>query len=1366
MIVSRTCTEISSGDAEQRQDEASKPLEDFRDAPAYVLLGDPGAGKTTAFEAECEALGEQACPITARDFLTFDPHAHPEWLGKTLFIDGLDEVRAGSPDACTPFDQIRRNLDALRKPGFRLSCREADWLGSNDRRHLESVSPDRKVTVLRLNSLTDSDIEKLLEAHPRVDDAYAFIVEAVRRGIGDLLTNPQTLDLLAKAVASGDGHWPESRKETFEMACGQMVREHNDGHLAARALSSSPSPTQLLDAAGHLCAVHLIAGTAGYTLHGQSNEDYPVLESVSDDRHPAEVLKSALRATKLFRGVSDSRFIPVHRHIAEYLGARYLSHVIDDGLPARRVIALTTGEDGGVVTEMRGLSAWLAAHCKEARAELIERDPVGVGLYGDIRAFSPAEKCALLPSLQREGLRIDPRSDPRGDFRVDSFRDRVAAFGALATPDMEPALKKVLEDANREGDHQVFTDFVLGVLEQGEPLPDLSGILLEIARDETRLPRVNTSALRAFMHNCTDRQRRTGQLRKLLDDIEARNVPDSDGRLLGMLLRELYPDEMTAAEVWSHFSKQENPEPIGRVSWLWDIVDKSSDREVAELLDHLHQRFSELRPVLDIHHVGHFALKLLARGLKAYGDQLDTARLYNWLGASELVRGNTQDCLDVASWLQERPEVQKAVILEGLDRRADSDDFRSQAFSVYKRLHDAHLPSDFGPWCLRQAVAKAGTKPRVAEHLFEQAFYRKNNEGLSLDILREHAERNEGLRAAFDQLVARQSWMKEEGLKHLQRQKTFTEEQQQREEAWLVHVRSKEEELRKNRADPALLFQLAELYFGADSTSDKSKVVWEALRADQRLIGAILQAFRATVDRQDVPEFDEILSLQATDRVHYLGLPFLAGLAEMDRTGSEDASRWDDHRIGKAIAFYYGYGALLPDCVPQWYQRLLAACPEIVANVQVRYAVSELRSGHEHVAKLWELEHDRTHAQVAKHASLSLLRAFPTRCKLEQLRSLDHLLWAAIYRADRATLRELIEKKRSRASMNDAQRVHWLAAGFAIAPEAYQVPLNNFVQGREKRVRHLGKFFCRSHDSSFWFEALGMQTLACLIRLLGSYVGPELMYVGPELMKEAGWDTPGIAESRFVYNLIQNMATIPARAATCELASLLDDPALARWGNLISRAKDTQRVIRRDADYRYPKVEQVCQTLHGGIPANPADLASLLEDLLDELAGHIRKGNTDDWRQYWNLDSHGKPKDQRHEDFCRDALLSDLTQRLPQGVDAQPEGHYANDRRADIRVSYGGFQVPVEVKKNTHRDMWSAMRSQLMAHYASAPEADGYGIYLVFWFGDTDRHRTPSPPPSFNRPTNAEELKEGLERTLSREETRKITVCVIDVSKP
>ena len=112
-------------------------------------------------------------------------------------------------------------------------------------------------------------------------------------------------------------------------------------------------------------------------------------------------------------------------------------------------------------------------------------------------------------------------------------------------------------------------------------------------------------------------------------------------------------------------------------------------------------------------------------------------------------------------------------------------------------------------------------------------------------------------------------------------------------------------------------------------------------------------------------------------------------------------------------------------------------------------------------------------------------------------------------------------------------------------------------------------------------------------------------------------------------------------------------------------------------------IEQVCQTLNGGTPANAADLAALLTD---RPAGAC-PGNPD--RQYRRLAPvlecripTDAPTDPRHEDRCRDTLLDQaLRQRLPEGVDAQREGQYANDKRADIRVSCRDFQVPVEVKE-------------------------------------------------------------------------------------
>ena len=166
-------------------------------------------------------------------------------------------------------------------------------------------------------------------------------------------------------------------------------------------------------------------------------------------------------------------------------------------------------------------------------------------------------------------------------------------------------------------------------------------------------------------------------------------------------------------------------------------------------------------------------------------------------------------------------------------------------------------------------------------------------------------------------------------------------------------------------------------------------------------------------------------------------------------------------------------------------------------------------------------------------------------------------------------------------------------------------------------------------------------------------------------------------------------------------------------------------------------------------------------DRLREIAEEIRTGNTNNWRPFWNEGARREPIAPKHENSCRDALLSRLRERLVGTADAKPEGNYANDRRADIRVACGNFHVPIEVKKDSHRELWSAVRDQLLAYYAEDPATDGYGIYLVLWFGEQG-----PPPPDGPPPRSAGELETRLTESLSAAEARRVVVCVVDVSRP
>ena len=749
LIVPRTCTEVLPRDGDQNQENNSRRLEEFRSATACVLLGDPGSGKTEAFKAESKALGERALKITARDFIALNIDSHPEWRDKTLFIDGLDEIRAGAPDARTPFDQVRWCLDMLGRPRFRLSCRAADWLGDNDRRHLESVSQDAKVTVLRLDPLTDSDVIRIVNDRLSDEDTQEFITKARERGVDGLLRNPQSLIMLADVLAEG-GSWPQSRLETFEKACSKIVREHNEEY---RLREQQYTPDQLMDAAGRLCAVQLLAGAAGYSQwDNDADDDYPLLDACNCGS--PETLRAA-SLTKLFSwSESNNRFAPVHRHIAEFLGARLLARIISQGLPARRVLALFTGEDGIMVTEMRGLSAWLAAHCRSARVDLIERDPIGVGLYGDIGEFSHDEKSALLKALSREVIALS-----REGSRLGSVFPATVAFGALTTPDMESVLEELLTSSSRSRDHQLFAEFILRVLGKGEALPGLSRILLEIVRDDTWWPRINVPALDAFIH-LHNSQDKTGELKELLADIQSGSVSDPINQLLGTLLTQLYPRDLPPSKVWDYLSETGDPELIGRYCVFWNtkLIQKSSSEDLVELLESLFDRLPHLRSALDArHYLSGLPLKLLAAGLEARGDAIETKRLYNWLSLGSLLDGNSnafryerESIRNIRSWLEQRPEIQKKVILEGQDRWPETEEFRYHAYGVQQRLYDASPPHDFGLWSLERAVAVADSKPEVAEYLLDQAVrahkHRIGNEGLSLKVLQEHVRENEKLK--------------------------------------------------------------------------------------------------------------------------------------------------------------------------------------------------------------------------------------------------------------------------------------------------------------------------------------------------------------------------------------------------------------------------------------------------------------------------------------------------------------------------------------------------------------------------------------------------------------------------------------------
>lgn len=1331
LILERTVSRVEA-DASVRPQET---LDAYREMPAWVLLGDPGAGKTTVLKEEARADPGRTHFVSARDFLTFDPANRPEWRGRTLLIDGLDEVRAGSANARTPFDVVRARLDELGKPRFRISCREADWLGNSDRERLKTVSPDGEVVVLRLDPLTEGEVLSLVSDRLPDSDPALFFERVSDRGLEGLLGNPQNLDLLAR-VFRESGDLPGSRLETFEQASILLAKEQNEEH---EIVDPEVRAESVLDAAGRLCAVQLLSDSAGHCLSERDATAGTIpISAYGSERH--EDLRAALR-TRLFSADGERRFRPSHAHLAAFLAARHLAALAVGSVPQGRILALFAGADGAPPTPLRGLAAWLAATSPELRRSLIECDPAAVLMYGDVRAFAPEEKEHLLDAIGRDPFRLYESPWP------------ASAVEGVAGPDMEDALVKRLRGTDRSDAVQSAVEVVAKALAHSPTTANQSDALLSVAEDATYRAPVRKRAMEAWIRSIRAKRDRTDRLRRVLDAIHEGRVNDADRALRGALLTDLYPDGLRPSEVWDYFDPPSGP-VFNDFYLFWRRLGETCP--VDHLPGHLDRLSEPDSPISTDRHRGFLfdlPLRLLTRGLERYGAEIETDRLLRWLRVGTDAPGKLtplgveprEETRSVRSWLEARPDVQKALIRLAL-RTDEVGAPESAGYLLGEALYRSRLPEDIGEWHLQEATA---TRDAHLIEMHVRAFLRALAERpVNVDQALADAGRCLEARPSAVTVLDRhlRTPLPEDYLENRLRWQHLATRHERVDRALVSALQSHMGELLRNNAPPSILDRVARWrHAGEDS-------LVEALGGDRSLVRAALDGVRGAVEREDLPSAEHLVRLRRRRRASLFVWPVLLGL---DDRPAKDALSLRDEVLRSALACRLLSPGLAQTA--EWYRQCVRERPELVTEVLVLVGRALLRTGDTFIPDFRRLAHDEKHAAVARYSMIPLLDAFPARPKKKQLDLLDPLLLAALRYSDtvseRRRLGALIETKVNRKSATPTVRVVWLTAGTVLDPPKFLPTLSRALGSAEARVRRLGTFFePMGADRLQWLrETLSVETIAFLIGTLGRIQEPDI----PDGRVKSDVGIPWL-----VSRLVELLSRIPERGATAALQGLLTNGGLVAWRSSLEHALGAQRVLCRDAGYEAPTPQAVVAALRDGPPASAGDLRELVVDRLERIAGEIRTTNANLWRQFWNEDT-GDEEKPKHENACRDAILALLRARLPEGCDAQPEGQYAGNRRADIRVTCGEWNVPVEIKKNRHSDLWRAVRNQLLPRYANDPATEGLGIYLVLWFGARVTAVAES-----GRPASPDALREHLLTEMTPEERRRAAVVVMDVTPP
>ena len=1349
--IERTCTEIRYG-SEGNLDhiDHNKFLSDYKTQDAYVLLGEPGAGKTKSFEHEAN---EPNCKyIKARELIAFD--TQKEWISKTLFIDGLDEVRIGSTNGHIPLDAIRNKLIKLGKPKFRLSCREADWLGASDRHDMESVASEGHITILHLEEFNEDEIKIFTEHENPTLDIEKFIDWGHKHSLIPMLSNPQILKLIVKSISGNK--WPENKKDAYQIACENMVVESNVTHQQSKK-SKEYSIKQLIEAAGKLSAHQLIGGLEGYSIIQSAASKYnPYYGSIFGSE--IGVLELSLKTNLFKQGAYCDLREPAHRSIAEYLTAYYLADLVENkGLPIRRLLSLLTTNDGGIVSSLRGMFAWFLTLCPSQRSLLLNRDPLGLVLYGDVTAFSKEQKNYLFISLFNEA-----RKHP--GFRSENWLR--SPFGALATKDMGDVIRRYLETHSRKDEDQALVDCVLDAVEHGEIFIGLKETLLNIVEDHMWLSGIRRKALRALIRVTLNDNNES--IIKVLNDIHNEIVEDRDDELLGTLLSHLYPVAIKN-NVFDYLHRPKDSHLYGTYQMFWrhELLNHTIDEDIPGLLDELSNRkdFKEL-----LHHnysIYSFISELLIEGVIKYGNAISARRLYDWLGIGldkhefsilEAVKRGKRD-ITIQQWISDRPKLYKVLLAEGTSRYTNGTKSWKYFHDITARLYGAKEPDDIGTWYLEQAerINNDGVSNDYFCQAVHQVFYNVGDKDFTLDTINDWVDKNPEFDALFQKMLVvdgkEYERIIENAKNKLERKSNLTKKKSD----YLNYIIKNKNDIENGKASPAIFHDLAFAYYGhlMDARGDTPhERLSNLLNNSSELTKHALSGLKKTIFREDLPSVADIIKTASLGKTYYISHAVLAGLEERSLSDNSDWENIPDYLYEKIIAFQLIENS---GTTPSWFTHLLRTRPDLISKILIQYVSSSAQSGKDHITGLYQLVEDTDWSSIAKNCILKLLEKYPARTKNSQISDIQNMLRAALRYADKSDFIQIIDKKLSYSSMDIMQRGKWLAAALILAPEKYERDALKYMEHSALRVLTLTSFLDSRFDQWKPDYILPASILVMLIQKLGRQFKPYIY-------KNGGRVTSNMDGADTVHSFIQKLSRINSSMATKELEKLLQLHELEEWHTALKGELYEHRRRLRDASFIQPSIESVVSTLSNNKPANAADLMALTLDHLEILGTGIRNNNTNDYRQYWNTDKFNKPDNPKVEDACRDALLSDLKTQLEKlNINAEKEGYFVEDKRSDIKISYMDsyrIVIPIEIKRDNHLDVWKALWSQLIEQYTRDPEAQDHGIYVVFWFGTG---KTP-PPPTGRKPSTADEMKKTLLDMMTEEEKRLIGLCVIDCS--
>lgn len=1366
----RLCTELPDGDtpsSDLHGDTSSvMTVRQLAELPIFVLLGEPGMGKSESMKA-LETL-TRGLRLTADQFISRTPIQ--DAANRMVLIDALDEARAEG--GTTVWREVRKQIDQSHLQQFAIACRVADW-HAKDREDLVAASSGKTVRVFSLNPL-DAEQQRAVLSHLGIDNTEDFQLEAERWDFDAMLGNPKSLELLTLAVKHANGQWPKTRRDAYELACHALLQEANPRHQQIQTAKGLQSEEQLLDAAGWLCALMLMSNSPALT-EGYSGDAAPHtlhLASVLDTLRTSSITPEAIQTVlsrRLF--TKSATHAPTHRTIAEYLAARLLSKRIKSSeLLTTRLGALMIAPGQYLVGNLRGLAGWLAAMCEPMRALVFEADPSAVLNYGDLSLLSPADKQALIQQLE-----CNPKA------RRDTYRWKQApAYVPLVQADMTAVVLTWLDHLSHatslSAGQAMVADVLLSALIHAPANPAWEPTLLALVKQASLGEGIRSMALLAlFTHH-----KHSSTLVGLLDAINQDTLADSNGRLFNSLLIQLYPEHIPPSSLFQYLKLAQHRAGMSHVPMFWGyhIQRQTPPGLLLDLMEAIERAQKDGLFSQDSFHAISHGLDglttLIVDAIEQHGQRATVERLALWLWLctdrdTSLYRHlETSANERLHQWHKDHPEQIKQVMLHLVEQGRTSWDAQN-------RFLLSDLPPAMGAFWLEQVnrFQTIGDEAKAKECLETARWWvEQENGGIALEDLEKAVEHNSSLQTTLHTLLTSPlddtNWRR----KHwLQNQKHIATQAARREviEANLLYLLEHLADVRSGKllsylSDAAWIDLRESGYAGAFG----SQPIAEWRQAHPDLDDATREGYRSLLMQLTPAQAEKAIQIRKAREMLNIELPCLVAAQQLYADEPPKFFDLGKDRLQALVQIFL----LQHTSDAAWFLDLAQRQPDWTEGLWWALCEKHLRAKKEvRVPQLGLLRQEAWLNPMAKRLLPRILLKWPSKVSEVNFDEFAQVLERTLQVCPAHEVSELVKTRLTRKALDSLQTGYLLMAGLWVDHQHFAPRLLSLFHKKQVIqtellgfIHHLRRYGGQPDQLPDWD--------ASTCGLLFNLFGPLCSAQRPEGAHWVGNEDDGRA---FLYQVLAALRDDTSESSSNELRALRANAALEHWWPVIEESLERQAFARAEKAFNLPTARQVALTLQNRTPANSSDLMAVALYALRALQQSLRNSDTNRLNRFWTVDTAGKRPQPPHrpEPECRNAIAEWLRADLA-GMDISVaiENQHGAQNQSDIvlRVrtpAHEDMLLPIEIKGDWNRDLWTAATEQLARQYASEPRCHGQGIYLVLWLG-SNRGEASKPKKHPNHPT---QIPVDLQTHLQLEANKKtsgqnIRVFVLDVSIP